>query len=154
MDQEEIQKIEQEQAEIDALLDKGVTFTVRGKTFQIHQFYLGTMDRLSDLYLKMVIDDEALKDSGTLEVNRIVKNSAKIWAKAVATAVLNRKSSNPVRMWLLTRFFLWNMTPGDLKKITELIMTMSNMVNFIISTRLIAGTRTTKPNPVEQNKQA
>lgn len=143
-----------EQNELDALLDKGVAFKVGKRSFLIQQPYLGTLDRLSDLYMQMTYDEEALNEGGVIEANKIVMQSAKLWAMVVAVSVCNSRWKIKFLAPFMARFFLWNMKAADLKTLSDLIMKMSGIVDFIISTRSIAGARTTKPNPVEQNKQA
>lgn len=143
-----------EQNELDSLLDKGVAFKVGKKSFTIQQPYIGTLDRLSDLYMQMTYDEEALNENGVIEANKIIRTTAKLWAMVAAVAVCNSKWKIKFMAPFMAKFFYWNMKPGDLKTLSELIMKMSGIVDFIISIRSIAGARTTKPNPIEQNKQA
>jgi hypothetical protein len=112
MDSKEItEKLEQERAELNALINKGITFTVSDvryerrkgfgglfrrrvpvtvkKEFTIEEPTLGTLDRLSAEWIEIAIDEEALKgEDGMQKARTLIHAHAHRCAKIVALAVL------------------------------------------------------------------
>lgn len=136
------------------LIDQGMVFEVGKKKYQIKEFYAGTLDILSSIFIEMQIDQSALEEGFMAEAQRITKRNAKLCAKALAVAVLNNKWKILFLTPFLAKRFLWSITPSRLMKAAIIIAQMSNFGDFIGSIRLIAGVRTTKPNPIEQDNEA
>ena len=107
----DIKKLEQEKAELNALINKGVTFEVEDtefkvtkrffglfkkrspakvkRTFKISEPTLGALDRIASEWIEVAIDEAALKgDDGMQRARRLVGKHALRCAKVVAIAVL------------------------------------------------------------------
>ena len=163
---EEFNALEAEKNEIDILIDRGVSFKTpkrsllrylskkKEREFRIKQPYAGTLDILSGIFLKMEFDEEALSADPLGESKRLAAKSAKLCAKVVAIAVLNDKTMIRLFFRIMTRYFLWRITPSTMLQLALIINQMCNFRDFTSSIRLMSGTRTTKPNPIEQNKKA
>lgn len=149
--------IKAERNEINSLLEKGVKFKVGKRAWKLHEPYLGTLDHISALAIKINIDQKTLTDDPLSESKRLVGKSAKIAAKIVAIAVLNNRFKIKFLTGILATYFLWHITPRKLLELALLINTMGNYGDFISSIRLMNSARTTAPNLVEmktENKRA
>lgn len=109
MEQDSI-KLEQERNELNALINKGVTFEVKDAGFDVHRTWygrkrytpkeikhsftiseptLGTLDRLSAEWIEFAIDEEAMKSDDALERARtLVSKHAERCARIIAIACL------------------------------------------------------------------
>lgn len=144
-----------ENQELDALLDRGVSFKIGKRNFTITRPFAGTLDILSSLYLKIAISDSELDNMDQYGANTFIKATVKVWAMIAAVAVLNSRWKIKLLAPILAKYFYWNMKVKDLEGLAKIIIEMNSTVDFIISTKLIAGVRrTTQPNLVEQSKQA
>lgn len=108
---DEKKTLEQEKAELNALINKGIQFEVEDtefevkkrffglikkripvkvrKQFKIEEPTLGTLDRLSAEWIEFAIDEVALKsDDGMQKVKTLVHKHSKRFAKIIALAVL------------------------------------------------------------------
>ncbi|NLL67018.1 MAG: hypothetical protein GX236_04875, partial [Clostridiaceae bacterium] len=108
---DEKKTLEQEKAELNALINKGIQFEVEDtefevkkrffgllkkripvkvrKQFKIEEPTLGTLDRLSAEWIEFAIDEAALKsDDGMKKAKSIVHNHAIRCARVIAIAVL------------------------------------------------------------------
>lgn len=109
--QETNKRFEQERSELNALINRGVSFDVQDvevqykpylwglfkkkvlvpitRNFVIEEPTLGTLDRLSSEWIEMAIDEEAVKgDDGMLQARKMTKRHALRCAKIIALAVL------------------------------------------------------------------
>lgn len=152
----EEEKVKIENMEAGALLDRGVEFKVKKRKFIIKKPYLGTLDIISKLNLDMAFEEDVLQsDNITHEANKIANKSAMSYALLIAVVVLNSKWKIKLFAKLLANWFYWNIKPYELKGLAQIILEDNSLVDFILSIRLIAGMkRTTKPNLIEQSKQA
>ena len=104
------QLLEQERAELNALINKGITFDVTDTTFDVHRTWygrkrytrreikrtftiseptLGTLDRLSAEWVEFAIDEQAMKSDDAMERARtLVANNAERCARIIAIAAL------------------------------------------------------------------
>lgn len=145
-------KLKLEEQEISNILDRGVEFKVGKGRFIIKSFYLGTLDILADLFIKLEIDLTEWDQDAVTALNHMTKKSARVLAKIAAVAVLNSRWKIKFLSPFLASYFYWKLKPAMLINLVEIIVQMSNRTDFITSIRSIAGaTRTTKPNLVEQN---
>lgn len=143
-----------ENIELDLLLDRGVEFTVAKKgflkkkkerKFLIKQPYLGTLDILSSLFLRMELNENELNSDPLGETKRLINRSAKDCAMVVAVAILNDKWKIKFFKKRLANYLLWRVTPQKLWQLTLIINNMSNLWDFTNSIRLMSGARTTAP---------
>lgn len=141
-----------EKLELERLMDRGVSFQLGKRKYIIKEFYGGTLDALSEQFIKleMVIPD----GQETQAYNRYIKHNAKTWAKIIAIAALNSKWKIKFLSGLLAQKILWQYKPSDLSNLVDIVHTMCNYKDFIRSSVLIAGIRTTKPTTEEVKEQA
>lgn len=153
---EETTKLQIEQSAIDALLQRGLTFEVERKSilksifrkktrvFKMQQLYLGTLIILADKYLKLNIDEDQ-DDNATNPARLAPRQNAQLLAEILAIAVLNSKWKIKLFSGILSKYFLWRVTPQQLLSLTLVIHNLSNTQDFLYSIRLSKGSRITKP---------
>ena len=121
MDEKIIEKLEQERAELNALINRGWTFEVEDcrtepvgrrrllgllpprrrvvkerRTFRIEEPTLGTLDRLSAEWVELAIDEERLKGTeGIAEARMMAARHARRMARIVALAALGSDYLKP-----------------------------------------------------------
>lgn len=168
-EQEAFDKLIAEQQQIDALINRGIEFTVprkglervfsrtKERTFAIEEPYLAVLDLLADEFIKMEIDEKKLKANPEPVSNRIVKDHTERVARIVAIAVLNHRTCihltkykwayNRILIDRYTRYFLARIKPSKLLQIASIIRQISNVGAFINSIRWTSGAmiRTTLP---------
>jgi hypothetical protein len=160
-----------ERKELDLLLEKGVSFEVqtgrKKRTFRFNEPTLGTLDRLSRLWVDMVIDEELLNDHDVYlsASKKLVMDNARRMARVIAIAVTpDSYSVSPVircfksrmyewRIKRLTRLFYHTVIPSRLFSLSYSIIAMGNLGDFINSMRLMSGARTTVPIKSRIEKQ-
>jgi len=156
------------QAEINEsriLIEKGVQFKVKKQSllkylsknqernFIIQQPFLGTLDLISELFLKINFDEELIKANPLSESKLLVSKTAKICSLVVAISVLNNRILIKLFSKILASYFLWRLKPSDLFNIALIINQINNYGDFTNSIRLMSIIRTTAPNLIEK-KQA
>ena len=145
-------KIEQE--EINLLLNKGFEIEVRvlgiKKTFKCKKMSLGRMLKLSNIFIKMEMDEDLLS-SGTFQeqiamqyqaVSKNTKHVVKAMTVCFADNIFIRK--------FLEWYFLKNDTPNELLEVAQNLLKTAKYANFITSIALMNGNRPTKANPIEK----
>jgi len=175
---------EMERNELNLLVQRGVKFDISMKVkkrvkglrgffgkkeiteetaiFEIHEPTLSVLDRISDVTLDMVIDDDELRD-GSQEVimraRKIVKGNSEKLARVVAIATLGedyhiteisdsgkiKRRSDEKELNRLTDLFFHSIKPSKLAVIASTVTNISNLADFIASMRLLSGARTTQP---------
>lgn len=150
-----------EQQQLDILLDRGMYFTVEKRSllrfvgrkerrFLLKRFRLGTMDALSDEYLKMGYSIDELKADPLGESKRMIAQNARRCARIIAIACLNSKWGIRLLTPFVADYFLWRLTPQKLLQVTSMINAMTDTPNFIGSIGFLSVTRrTTEPIPIE-----
>jgi hypothetical protein len=165
LEQQEKTALEKERAELNLLVQRGFKFDVsirkRKKTFEIHEPTLAILDRISDISLDMVIDEDELNhenEDAMASVRKIVKKNTKRQATIIAISVLGESfyTNIPIlkqvlnfvyriRLLGLTNLFYHSVTPSKLLGLAIAVTNMSNYGDFIVSMRLLSGARTTQP---------
>ena len=120
--------------------------------FSIKPLYLGTIDRLRQMYIGIEYDEKTIQEQPIQESKRLFKYTKQM-AEIAAVAVINNpcvadKGDKSVKE--LTKFFMEHLTVARLQKLTSIISQMMNPAGFISSIRLIREVGTTKPNPEAQ----
>jgi len=120
--------------------------------FSIKPLYLGTIDRLRQMYIGIEYDEKTIQEQPIQESKRLFKYTRQM-AEIAAVAVINNpcvadKGDKSVKK--LTKFFMEHLTVARLQKLTAIISQMMNPAGFISSIRLIREVGTTKPNPEAQ----
>ena len=117
--------------------------------FNVKPLYLGTIDRLRQMYIGIEYDEKTIQEQPIQESKRLFKY-IKQMADIAAVAVINDptvadKDSKAVKE--LSKFLMEHLTVARLQKLTAIISQMMNPSGFISSIRLIREVGTTKPNP-------
>jgi hypothetical protein len=173
-----------EREELNLLIQRGATFDVTIKvrkrtkglrgffgkkalaeetiTFEIHEPTLSVLDRISDVAIDMVINNDEWRDIGQeviAKARKTVKENAKKMARVVAIAVLGedyhitetsksgkiKQRNNERELNRLTNLFFHSVQPSKLAVITSTVTSLSNLGDFIASMRFLSGARTTQP---------
>ncbi len=120
--------------------------------FNVKPLYLGTIDRLRQMYIGIEYDEKTIQEQPIQESKRLFKYTKQM-ADIAAVAVINdptvaEKESKAVKE--LSKFFMEHLTVARLQKLTAIISQMMNPAGFTTSIRLIREVGTTKPNPKAQ----
>lgn len=130
------------------------------QSFEIHEPTLAVLDRICEISLDMVIDEDAIKDDMVIaEAKRLTKENTLKMARLIAIAVLGEdyhmqeikpsgkiiRRNDDKELTRLTNIFFHNIKPSKLALLTSTITNISNLADFITSMRLTSGARTTKP---------
>lgn len=175
--------IELEREELSLLIQRGVKFEVTTKiarrrkgfkgffmkpeivdetsSYEIHEPTLSVLDRLSDIWLDMALNEVALQESKAIitEAKQLAKENANRMARIIAIAVLGedyhitevnrlgrvRKYNNDDELDRLTNLFFHTIKPSKLVALSATVTNMSNLGDFLASMRLMSGARTTQP---------
>lgn len=173
-----------EREELRLLIQRGVKFSITRKlrerkpglfgrfrkpelkevteSFEFQEPTLSTLDRLSEVWLDIDIDEGRL-NAGTLatiqEAKYITAKNAKKAALIVAIAVLGedyyinevdakgriKTREDKAELQRLTALFFHSVKPSQLVTLADTVTTVSNLPDFIGSMRLMKGARSTKP---------
>jgi len=175
---------EMERNELNLLVQRGVKFDISMKvkkrvkglrgffgkkeiteetaTFEIHEPTLSVLDRISDVTLDMVINDDELQDGSQEVITRareIVKGNSEKLARVVAIATLGedyhiteisksgkiKRQNDEKELNRLTDLFFHSIKPSKLAVLASTVTNISNLGDFIASMRLLSGARTTQP---------
>lgn len=117
------------------------------RNFHIKPLYLGTIDRLRQLYILIEYDEETVQEQPIQESKRLFKYIPQM-AEIAAVAVINDPTvvdpkNKAVRE--LKQFFMEHLTVARLRKLAEVINQMMNPAGFTSSIRLIREMGTTRP---------
>lgn len=120
--------------------------------FNVKPLYLGTIDRLRQMYIGIEYDEKTIQEQPIQESKRLFKYTKQM-ADIAAVAVINdptvaEKESKAVKE--LSKFFMEHLTVARLQKLTAIISQMMNPAGFTTSIRLIREVGTTKPSPKAQ----
>jgi hypothetical protein len=169
---------EMEQEELNLLVNKGIKFSIKNKvrkrekgwrgffgkkdiveetnTYEIHEPTLSVLDRISDVSLKIAINEDELKDGNVLrKAKKLAKENAEHLARVIAIAVLGedyyineitgKRHNDDKELNRLTDLFLHTITPSKLVELSAIITSISNLGDFLNSMRLLSDARTTIP---------
>jgi hypothetical protein len=180
---EELEKtaLEMERAELNLLVKNGIKFNVTEKvrkrkngikgffckketvektfTYEINEPTLNTLDRISEVSLKMAINEGELKGDDILsKTKKLAKENAIRLARIVAIAVLGedyyiteishekiKRYKDDKKLNSLTDLFFHTVKPSQLVELSSVITSISNLGDFLVSMRLLSDARTTQP---------
>lgn len=127
--------------------NRGAMTKVYMRNFHIKPLYLGTIDMIRKLYIRIEYNEETIQNEPIQESKRLFKYIP-LMAEIAALAVLN----NPVitdplskEVEELKAFFIEHLTVARLQKISDIISQMMNPGGFTSSIRSITEIKTTKP---------
>lgn len=133
-------------------VELGRTKEVYMRHFSIKPLYLGTIDRLRQLYIAIEYDEETVQSQPLQESKRLFKYIPQM-AEIAAVAVINSPCvSDPkdTAVKELAKFFMEHLTVARLQKLAEVINQMMNPAGFTSSIRLIREMGTTRPKAQER----
>jgi len=141
-----------EQEEISLLTGNGFQFETsffgRKINWNIGKITLGKMFQLSDVFIKMKVDEESAYSTDlSIQIPaqyQSVRDNAKLCAEAVAIAV----DSKIPKCFLKWHFFN-SLDATETSKFALELLKFSNYQNFMTSTVLMNGNRPTKAMPIE-----
>jgi hypothetical protein len=187
---EELEKtaLEMERAELNLLVQNGIQFNVTTKirkrkkgikgffgskeiveetfTYGINEPTLNTLDRISEMSLKMAINEDELKGDGgdvLSKTKKLAKENAGNLARIIAVAVLGedyyiteishtaggtmkiKRHKNDEKLNSLTDLFFHSIKPSQLMQLASIVTSISNLGDFLVSMRLLSDARTTTP---------
>lgn len=137
----------------------GMTHIVtRTNSYMMKEFTLGVLDLLSAIWIKMHPKEDVIKQGGLLAINegeRLVHEHSSDCARVVAIAVMgedcfdilpnNERVCKDREIEKLARQFKHSIKPSKLKQLTDVIVSISNLADFINSIQLMHATRTSQP---------
>ena len=128
-------------------VETGTMKEVYMRNFHIKPLYLGTIDRLRQLYMLMEYNEDVVQAQPIQESKRLFKYIPQM-AEIAAVAVINDPivadlKNKSVRD--LKQFFMEHLTVARLQKLAEVINQMMNPAGFTSSIRLIREMGTTRP---------
>ncbi|MBD2753782.1 hypothetical protein [Spirosoma validum] len=161
---EEAEKIIAERIELDTLVERGVEFTVPGKSvlrhiwpnrsFTIKAPYRGTQIYIDRECIDMDFSEGALLAGGMNEARRVVAHNNRRFAKIVAIAVLRDYWKIKLLTGLLTHYFLWRIDSKKTQQLAGLIIPLSGIPNFLDSIRYLSiQKRVTAPALMEKPEE-
>lgn len=133
---------------------------IEKKTFSIKEPTLSTLDRMSELWMSMYIDESKLTGNNSLEEAKLlVAKNAKRMARVIAISVMGEdyflrehtkrgkliKRTDDNGLSQLEDLFFHNLKPSTLIQLSSNIIGVCNLGDFIASMRLISCARTTAP---------
>lgn len=143
-----------EQEEINLLKERGFTITTKlfGKEikWKTKKMTLSRLVDLSDVYIKMQVNESALYSEDVSDVISEQFHSVKLNARRAAQALAIAVSDGLIKRKLIAWHFMRNLNPEELKIHVENLIKQSDYKNFTLSIILINGNRITKPTMIEE----
>lgn len=138
------------------LLDRGIkvpvtaplwlrVFGKRTVTMTVRQPYLGTLYRISMLYLSMNITDEQLENIGDENPSNLFISHGRKLAGIAAQAILNGKWAGKLFGGVLTRYLYWKLSPIALLTIARTLVSLSGTEAFTNTIKLARSMKMTAP---------
>lgn len=147
----------------DVLLERGVKFNLPaplplrmlGKKelfFTVRYLTLGTIIRISRLYLKTGITADQLESMDHENVHELVESNAAIFSRISAVAILNSYIWGKLLARPLSWYLMHKLTLSKLCTLSYLLVIMCRVQDFTTTIRLISSMRITEKN-LSQNIQ-
>ena len=168
MESDDKKKLEQERAELNTLINKGVSFEVKDIEFDVEKHFFGLIKKYKPREaIEMSLDESEMKTEDSMKRARGLAHKHSIrCARVVAIAVLGEDRLIPVcgkggtrwvedvkRLDELTSLFARTIKPSVLYKLYVLVNAMCNLGDFLNSIRLVQQERTTMPIRIEENNE-
>lgn len=121
------------------------------RDLRVKPLYLGTIDRLRQLYIEIEYNEETIQNAPIQESKKLFRYIP-LMAEIAAVAVINNPTiSDPLNKEVkeLKAFFMEHLTVARLQKLADVISQMMNPGGFTNSIRSIREIGTTKPNPTK-----
>lgn len=145
------------------LLDKGIkvevtsplwlrAFGKRSIKMVIRQPYLGTLYRVSELFLSMGIDDAELEKINEGNAHQLFTKHGRTLAAIAAQALLNGYWMGKLFGGMMARKLFWRLTPSQLLTIAHVMVTIGGTSAFTNTIRFVGAMKMTSPNLSQQNQ--
>lgn len=139
------------------LLDRGIKVPVTAPLWlrvfgkrtiyvTIRQPYLGTLYRISLLYLSMDIADDELERIDKMNPSRLFVQHGKTLARIAAQAILNNRIWGKVLGGVFARYIYWKVSPLMLLNITRALVALSGTEAFTNTIKLARSMKMTGVN--------
>lgn len=112
----------------------------------VRQPCLGTLYRISLIYLAMGIGDERLADLDNENVHALFTKHGKALTEIAAQAILNGKWSGRLFGGILARWLFWKLNPVQLLTIANVLVSITGTEGFTTTIRLVRNMKMTQPN--------
>jgi hypothetical protein len=143
------------------LLDKGIkvpamaplflrVFGKRQVSFTVRQPFLGTLYRISLLYLEMNISDERLENMDAENVHVLFAQHGQTLAKIAAQAILNGHWSGKLLGGMLGRWLFWHLNSVHLLYIVKTLVSITGTDAFTNTIGLVRDMKMTTPSQTAQ----
>lgn len=145
-----------EKEQLNILLDKGFKYQVDlffglKLNLEIKSAKLGTLDALSNEYVKINFDINEYLVDGRKEIRFGILKNTKILSKIIAIGTLNSYLKIKLFTGILSKILLWRLKPEQVFELAFLIENRSDLPNFVNSIRFLhVAQRTTSPNLIEE----
>lgn len=136
-----------EQGVSDAIVEKPIEFKVGKDRYKIHPPTLGKLQLLSNLYLQLDINEEALQEEPHLESMRVCESKVDVVCELMAVATFKDKEEllDDDKIKERAEHFKWSTSPSDFSTVLLALLTQTHYENFIASIRLTGILRQNKP---------
>ena len=116
--------------------------------FQIKPLYLGTIDKIRQLYLQIEYDEETIQQNPLQETKKLYKY-IHIVSQIAAVAIVNNPevATDSKAVKSLARFIENHVTVPKLRRLSDVISQMMDPGGFTSSIRSIREVGVTRPNP-------
>lgn len=134
----------------DAITEKPIKITVKGRSFCIYPPTLGKMQVLSKLYLMLDIDEKKLTEEPHKEAMRVCEDKTDIVCKLMAVSTFRTRDEllDDEKISKRAEFFKWNCDPSHFGTCLLAILTQVDYANFMTSIRLTKTLQQNKPDNV------
>ncbi|MGB4774086.1 MAG: hypothetical protein WBP45_02845 [Daejeonella sp.] len=149
----------------DTLLERGVKVSIPAPLFLrffgkknvsavIRQPKLGTLMRISRLYLKTGITADQLAGIDHENAHQLVAKNGRMMAKIMATALLNGYWRGLLLTGLLAAWLIWKISPQKLCALVYLMVIFSGTQDFFNTIKLVADMKMTSPDLSQRAKRS
>jgi len=159
-----MKEVEIEASEL--LLDKGVRVQIRTPFFMswlvkhfgitVKRPVLGTMMRISNLYLKMDVEIEKIDAGDLKEAHRLLAEHGVNVSRIVAMGMIRGRVTGTLLSKLLGWYLRWSCDAISLAKIAVLLIQLSGVQHFTNTIRFLSAMKMTTPrnqSPEEKGSQ-
>lgn len=139
------------------LLDKGIKvrataplflrlFGKKQVAFVVRQPFLGTLYRISAIFLEMGISDERLGEIGGENIHLLITQHGRALAKIAALAILNGKWRGRVFGRLFGNWLFWKLNSVQLLTICQVLAAITGTEAFTNTIGLVRTMKMTEPS--------
>lgn len=138
-----------EKTAVNTMTETGIAFTIKSagllryfiKEIQlsIRPSKLGTLLRLTGLYLVAELNEEQLQENAIKASHKITHENIKNYALIAAIAILNSRIKIALFAKVLARYLMWRLTAKELYTLMSLVIEANNVLDFMNTIKLTGG---------------